>query len=211
MAEFDDIDATANAAPPSDGDDADVADSYGTGSAPAPAGDDFFGGFLGDTAGDHPADDVFSWGVPSSGNHGALDDMMAGPDEEDDIVASPADPARQPAPVPEKPSALIEWEERKNAELAQKDKADEAFAAETKSAASQTLRDWHDKLRSVQAKRFQHNQEADEAKLRDLAQDVPNRWEKVAKFIDFTGAALHVRDVSRMRLLLFQLKQSDRK
>jgi hypothetical protein len=149
---------------------------------------------------DGGADDLFD----APADQGGLDAMLAGP-EDDDLFESPADAA------PETPSALVAWEREKRAELDEKDAADSALADATRSAASQALSDWFEKLHSGQAKRAQHNKEADAAKIEDLDQDVPNRWEKVVKSIDFTRADLHIRDVARMKSLLLQLKQSDRK
>jgi hypothetical protein len=150
-------------------------------------------------------DDLFATPPPAADQAG-LDAMLAGPDD-DDLFDGPADVA----PVPETPSALVAWEREKRAELDEKDAADGASADAIRSAAAQTLNDWFEKLHSGQAKRAQHNKEADAAKIEDLNQDVPNRWEKVVKLIDFTRSDLHVRDVARMKSLLLQLKQSDRK
>jgi hypothetical protein len=138
-----------------------------------------------------------------------LEGMLAGSDE-DDLFGNP-----DPAPIiaadsedgpPAQPSALIAWKQQKDQELAAKDQADGQAAEKLRQEAEKKLVDYKKTLQTEQEKRARLNAQADEVKLSGLEKE-GNRWEKVGLMIDFTRNENHVKDVSRFKTLLIQLKQ----
>ena len=137
--------------------------------------------------GNQAADDIF--GAPQGG-------------AEDDIYAQgPTEPAE-----PERVSALVEWQEKKNQEIAVIDQQETEEIAKMRSKASEELAAFNKKIDEAQAKRAKHNQSVDEETKASLEENPENKWERVVKYIDFNRSELHEKDVSKMKSLLLQLK-----
>ncbi|EAY18688.1 hypothetical protein TVAG_062930 [Trichomonas vaginalis G3] len=123
-------------------------------------------------------------------------------ENEDDIYAA----YNEPAAEPEKVSALVEWQEKKNVEIAQIDSKEEEDIQKMKQKANDDLAAYYKKLEEGQESRKKHNLDVDKETIASLEEKHDNQWEGVVSFIDFNRADLHVKDVSRMKTLLLQLK-----
>ena len=144
--------------------------------------------------------DIF--GQPESNQD--ADDIFGAPQggAEDDIYAQgPSEPAE-----PERVSALVEWQEKKNQEIAVIDQQETEEIAKMRSKASEELEAFNKKIDEAQAKRAKHNQSVDEETKASLEENPENKWERVVKYIDFNRSELHEKDVSKMKSLLLQLK-----
>jgi hypothetical protein len=139
----------------------------------------------------------------------SLEGMLAGSDDED-LFASPSPVPVAPAEIEDgplsAPSALIAWKQQKDNEVAAKDGEDAQYADRLRQEAERKLNDYKKTLQTEQEKRAKLNAESDAEKITGLEKE-GNRWEKVALMIDFTRNDNHVKDVSRFKTLLIQLKQ----
>ena len=183
------------------------------GSTPAPEGQ---------PAGGETADDIFGDASPQSGSNdlvgassgNASHDIFGPPatsQAADDIFGSPesgpADDiyANQPA-EPQRISALVEWQEKKNQEIAVIDQQESEEIAKIRSKAQEELDAFNKKIDEAQANRAKHNKAVDEETKASLEENPTNKWERVVKYIDFNRSELHEKDVSKMKSLLLQLK-----
>ncbi|KAH0794734.1 clathrin light chain A-like isoform X3 [Histomonas meleagridis] len=149
-----------------------------------------------------------------SGNHSTnVDDMLAGTNVDDMLAGSDDDDLFAQAPEPQqpqeeaKPTALVEWEKEKQAEIQQLDAKNEAADEEMKNKAKEMLNSYHSKLSEAQAKRAKNNLEVDQQFISGLENSPNNKWEKVVSYIDFNRSDLHQKDIAKMKTLLLQLKQ----
>jgi hypothetical protein len=126
-------------------------------------------------------------------------------DSDEDLFGSEQVAASKPPPVSS--SAILAWEEGKRREIESKDREESEVAEKLKGEASSALKTFHEKLSVAQSNRAKHNRELDAQKIAEQKKVPDNRWERVVEQIDFSRADLHVKDVSKMRSLLLQLKQ----
>ena len=145
------------------------------------------------------ADDIFG-SAPSGGN--STDVLAPQSGNDDDIYAQgPAEPAE-----PEKVSALVEWQEKKNQEIAVIDQQETEEIAKMRAKAQEELDAFNKKIEEAQETRAKHNLSVDEETKASLEESSSNQWERVVKYIDFNRTELHEKDVSKMKSLLLQLK-----
>jgi hypothetical protein len=158
-----------------------------------------------------------------------IDDDLFGPpqpavpDEEEEEGAAPAPAAlsstygsmlgdgdddlqfsTQPAAAPA-PSALLQWQRGKAAELEGKDGDDHAAEGALRAAAAASLDRFYADVKEASANRARHNAELD-AQRADALAGGDNPWAAVGELSAFARTDLHVRDVAGMKKLLISLK-----
>ncbi|CAF0785084.1 unnamed protein product [Brachionus calyciflorus] len=106
------------------------------------------------------------------------------------------------------PETMKIWREEQKKRLETKDAEEELKRKEWKETARKELDDWY-KNRKEQLEKKHADNKAAEAELAAPRDTEPGKeWEKVGKLTDFNPKAnKNVRDVSRMRSILLQLKQ----
>ena len=111
----------------------------------------------------------------------------------------------------EEPEFMRRWKEEQQERLGKKAEEETAAMKELKQKAQQELAEWYKRLETQLEKTKSINRE-EEAKYRiDEVNHIEpgSEWERVAKHCDFsTKAPGHTKDVSRMRSIMLQLKQS---
>jgi hypothetical protein len=147
----------------------------------------------------------------SSGNQPAgLGSMLAAIGDDDDFYAPPPSAAPPAAPAfstpAAPPSALIEWQRQKDADLAEQDAKEAEASKELAAKARKGLDDYYQTIRTQQEKRAKANEDADLVLVADLESD-GNPWQKVGKLINLQANPVRSTDLSRFRTLLIQLKQ----
>eukprot|EP00090_Calanus_glacialis_P006628 TRINITY_DN1514_c0_g1_i2.p1 TRINITY_DN1514_c0_g1~~TRINITY_DN1514_c0_g1_i2.p1 ORF type:complete len:243 (-),score=106.48 TRINITY_DN1514_c0_g1_i2:168-896(-) len=113
----------------------------------------------------------------------------------------------------EEPEFLKQWKVEQEERLKKKDEDEEVMNEKLRLQARQELEDWY--------KRYETQLEQTKATNRDVESDFVaevggmnhiepgSEWERVSKHCDFSAKAPgHTKDVSRMRSILLQLKQS---
>ena len=146
------------------------------------------------------ADDIF--GTPAPAEQNAADIFGGSQNNADDIYAGgPAEPA-----VPERESALVEWQRQKDQEISVIDEKEAKEIAEMKEKASKELAAYNKKVQEAQENRAKHNLSVDQETIASLNSTPENKWERVVSYIDLNRTDLHEKDVSRMKSLLLQLK-----
>lgn len=148
--------------------------------------------------------DAFTSGetVPQETSH-ELGDMLGG---DDDDLFGAGDPVPVQTFVDAEPSAVAKWEQEKNAEIADRDAAEQEVDNGLKEKANAARDTFYKNLQEAQEKRHAHNKEVDEQTVSGMESTVENQWEKVVSYIDFNRTDLHEKDVSRMKSLLLQMK-----
>merc|ERR1711983_88609 len=95
----------------------------------------------------------------------------------------------------EEPEFMRIWREEQQERLRKKDEAETTAMDELKQQAKQELEDWEDETK------YENNE------MNHI--EPGSEWERVAKHCDFSAKAPgHTKDVSRMRSIMLQLKQS---
>ena len=111
----------------------------------------------------------------------------------------------------EEPEFMRRWKEEQQKRLGKKAEEETAAMEELKLKAQQELADWYKRLETQLEKTKSINRE-EEAKYRiDEVNHIEpgSEWERVAKHCNFsTKAPGHTKDVSKMRTIMLQLKQS---
>jgi len=112
----------------------------------------------------------------------------------------------------EEPECIKKWKEEQEQMLKKKDADEEQKKEELRVKAAQELADWYKQYEEQLAKTRKANKEQEEAATAGTEVNgiVPGQeWERVSKHCDFSAKAPgHTKDVSRMRSILLQLKQS---
>jgi len=112
----------------------------------------------------------------------------------------------------EEPECIKKWKEEQEQMLKKKDADEEQKKEELRVKAAQELADWYKQYEEQLAKTRKANKEQEEAVTAGTEVNgiVPGQeWERVSKHCDFSAKAPgHTKDVSRMRSILLQLKQS---
>ncbi|KAH8026748.1 hypothetical protein HPB51_024247 [Rhipicephalus microplus] len=136
----------------------------------------------------------------------SLDDMM-----------SPDAPSKPPAVPREEPETIRKWREKMERHLKEKDAQEEVKKEELRLNAQRELSDWYARYNESVAKCRAANRTAVMAEwlpgggTRDSgpAPDRVPEWENIARLCDFNAkASRNAKDVSRMRAIILQLKQS---
>ena len=110
----------------------------------------------------------------------------------------------------EEPASLVKWREEKAASL-RKQEEEEAIAIQAwKEKSKKDLEDWYNRYAEQLAKVTNENKVAEEHFIAEMTDTQPgNEWVKTARLCDFNPKfSKNTKDVSRMRGLLLQLKQS---
>jgi len=113
----------------------------------------------------------------------------------------------------EEPEFLKQWKVDQEERLKKKDEDEEVMKEKLRLQARQELEDWYKRYESQLEKTKEDNREAESdfvAEVGGMNHIEPgSEWERVSKHCDFSAKAPgHTKDVSRMRSILLQLKQS---
>ncbi|XP_065159629.1 clathrin light chain isoform X4 [Atheta coriaria] len=126
-------------------------------------------------------------------------------------TASPSPPLQK---VREEPEKIKKWREEQIKRLEEKDKEEEVKKKEWREIAKKELEDWYKNHEETIAKTKAANRDAAKnAEKQFVADDNEiepgTEWERIAKLCDFNPKAKQgSKDVSRMRSMILQLKQS---
>lgn len=132
-------------------------------------------------------------------------------------ISAAAEPAPVvPAPVPiqiiptEEPESLVSWRGEKAALLQQQEMDEQDASVAWGEKAKKEMEDWYNRYNEQLEKVKNENRAAESQFIEEMTDTKPgNEWEKVARFCDFNPKfSKNTKDVSRMRSLLLQLKQS---
>ncbi|XP_031339633.1 clathrin light chain isoform X1 [Photinus pyralis] len=124
---------------------------------------------------------------------------------------SPSPPRHEKKEEPEK---IKKWREEQKTRLEEKDREEEIKKEELRQIAAKELQDWYKHHEEQIAKTKAANREsAKNAEKQFVAEDNEiepgTEWERIAKLCDFNPkASKGNKDVSRMRSIILQLKQS---
>ncbi|XP_066999746.1 clathrin light chain isoform X2 [Anabrus simplex] len=122
--------------------------------------------------------------------------------------SSPA-PAMKP-PVREEPEKIKKWREEQKKRLEEKDANEEKRKEEMREAAKKELEEWYKHHEEQIAKTKTANRNAEKQFVAEVDEIEPGtEWERIAKLCDFNPKSSKTsRDVSRMRSIILQLKQT---
>jgi len=113
----------------------------------------------------------------------------------------------------EEPEFLKQWKVDQEERLKEKDEEEEVMKEKLRLQAQQELEEWYKRYETQLEKTKSTNREAETdfvAEVGGMNHIEPgSEWERVSKHCDFSAKAPgHTKDVSRMRSILLQLKQS---
>merc|ERR1712038_627086 len=113
----------------------------------------------------------------------------------------------------EEPEFLKKWKVEQEERLKKKDEDEEVMKEKLRLQARQELEDWYTRYEAQLEKTKSTNREAESdfvAEVGGMNHIEPgSEWERVSKHCDFSAKAPgHTKDVSRMRSILLQLKQT---
>lgn len=138
----------------------------------------------------------------------AAEVQMNGPSQPPTVVP---DTSPRPTPVREEPEKIKTWREEQAKRLEQKDAEEEEKKTELRATAKKELEEWYARYHEQieKAKLANRNAEKEWVHERDSPAPKGQEWEAIAKLCDFNPkAARNSKDVSRMRSIILQLKQS---
>lgn len=123
---------------------------------------------------------------------------------------------RNPSPTPlkqplrEEPEKIKKWREEQKLLLEEKDKNEEIKKEEWRAAAKRELEEWYKHHEELIAKTKAANRNAEKQFVADTGAIEPGtEWERIAKLCDFNPKSSRTsKDVSRMRSIILQLKQT---
>jgi len=115
-----------------------------------------------------------------------------------------------PAPVREEPERIRKWREEQKQRLEEKDREEEKKKLELREQAKKELEDWYKHHEETISKTKASNRNAEKQFVAETAEIEPGtEWERIAKLCDFNPkSSKSSRDVSRMRSIILQLKQT---
>ncbi|XP_976040.1 clathrin light chain isoform X4 [Tribolium castaneum] len=127
--------------------------------------------------------------------------------EEFDVSPSPPPLNRE---VREEPEKIKKWREEQIKRLEEKDAEEEKKKLELREIARKELEEWYKNHEEAIAKTKAANRNAEKQFVAEDDEIVPGtEWERIAKLCDFNPKAKQgSKDVSRMRSIVLQLKQS---
>ncbi|KAF2883675.1 hypothetical protein ILUMI_22490 [Ignelater luminosus] len=110
----------------------------------------------------------------------------------------------------EEPEKIRKWREEQKTRLEEKDKEEEIKKEELRQSAKKELEDWYKHHEEQIAKTKATNRNAEKQFVAEDNEIEPGtEWERIAKLCDFNPkASKGSKDVSRMRSIILQLKQS---
>lgn len=135
----------------------------------------------------------------------------------DGFSAAPAPVVEStPAPAPvyslpkEEPEKIRKWREEQKLRLEKKDEEEEKKKQEMKENARKELEEWYRHHKEAIEKTRAANRNAEKELVAQPTEMEPGQeWERIAKLCDFNPkASRNSKDVSRMRSIILQLKQS---
>ena len=108
------------------------------------------------------------------------------------------------------PEKIRIWREEQVLKLEAKDKEEEKKQQEMRDAAKKDLDDWYKHNQEQLEKPKENNRAAEEALVRDRDETQPGgEWEKICRLCEFNPKnSKNTKDVSRLRGILLQLKQT---
>ncbi|XP_014253645.1 clathrin light chain isoform X2 [Cimex lectularius] len=127
---------------------------------------------------------------------------------EDDIRTTSPTPVKQPPR--EEPEKIKKWREDQKKMLEEKDRNEEIKKEEWRESAKKELEDWYKHQEDLLAKTRSANRNAEKQFVADAGAIEPGtEWERIAKLCDFNPKSSRTsKDVSRMRSIILQLKQT---
>lgn len=152
--------------------------------------------------------------------HITYDDYDAGKEQRRDSASDGPESGEMngevthPAPPREEPAKIKKWREEQMKRLELKDEEEEKKKDELRIAAKKELEEWYKHHEEQIAKNKAANREAAKNAEKDLVAEADvvepgTEWERIAKLCDFNPkASKHSKDVSRMRSIILQLKQT---
>jgi len=110
----------------------------------------------------------------------------------------------------EEPEKIRKWREEQKLRLQKKDAEEEKKKTEMKEAARKELEDWYKHHKEAIEKTRLANRNAEKELISQPSELEPGQeWERIAKLCDFNPkASRNSKDVSRMRSIILQLKQT---
>ncbi|KAK5644301.1 hypothetical protein RI129_008146 [Pyrocoelia pectoralis] len=110
----------------------------------------------------------------------------------------------------EEPEKIKKWREEQKTRLEEKDREEEIKKEELREIAAKELQDWYKHHEEQIAKTKSANRNAEKQFVAEDNEIEPGtEWERIAKLCDFNPkASKGNKDVSRMRSIILQLKQS---
>lgn len=121
---------------------------------------------------------------------------------------------RSPSPSPviprEEPEKIKRWREEQKSRLQKKDEEEEKKKTEMREAAKKELEEWYKSHEDQVAKNRNTNRSAERELVADTEPMEPGtEWERIAKLCDFNPkGSKHQKDISRMRSIILQVKQT---
>ncbi|XP_031630246.1 clathrin light chain isoform X3 [Contarinia nasturtii] len=117
-------------------------------------------------------------------------------------------------PVREEPEKIKKWREEQQTRLEEKDREEEKKKLELRDQAKKELEDWYknhgEAISKTKASNRESAKNAEKQFVAETAEIEPGtEWERIAKLCDFNPkSSKSSRDVSRMRSIILQLKQT---
>jgi len=115
-----------------------------------------------------------------------------------------------PARPKEEPETIKKWREEQEMRLKEKDEAEQIRMNELREQAKKELDDWYKHYEEQLNKTKVINRESEKEFVAEVNDIRPGtEWERVNKLVDFnTKASKNTKDMSRMRSIMLQLKQT---
>ncbi|XP_054261324.1 clathrin light chain isoform X7 [Macrosteles quadrilineatus] len=148
------------------------------------------------------------------GNEDPVIEETSTPPQTEEKEATPQSTPVKHQPAREEPEKIKKWREEQKSRLEEKDANEEKKKAELREAAKKELEEWYKHHEELIAKTKADNREsALNAEKQFVAEadaiEPGTEWERIAKLCDFNPKSSRTsRDVSRMRSIILQLKQS---
>merc|ERR1719445_403391 len=178
--------------------------------------DDDFGEMVGDREAPPVAEEVLAADDPAAEFLAREQEQLG--DLEADIRPLSVSPQKSPIivekKVKEEPAVIREWREKQMEMLRKKDEEEENSRNRMRDQAAQELADWYaqnaiqmDKLRETNRAAMESAEKTFVAQIEPIQPG--SEWDRVSKLCDFNPkTSKNVKDVSRMRSIILQLKSS---
>lgn len=143
----------------------------------------------------------------SSAPEGVPSEVKAAPEPLDEIFSTPT--PTKPI-VKEEPEKIRKWREEQKKRLEEKDANEEKRKEELREQAKKELEEWYKHHEEQIAKTKAANRNAEKQFVAEAGEIEPGtEWERIAKLCDFNPKSSKTsKDVSRMRSIILQLKQT---
>lgn len=181
----------------------------------AELGDDEFGGFDGESASKEELADQFSGSqdygnVSSENNYDPFSGQASEYGQTEDHSSDPYNQIKQIDRQRAEPEKLRIWREEQVEILQKKDAESERKKAEWRDIARKELEEWFKHRNEQVEKAKKVNRENEDAFVQQRDERKPGgEWERVCRQCDFNPkGSRNTKDVSRMRSILLQLKQT---